>query len=518
MILVEVNKLPRRFGAQWLFVGMSQSLPMHIRKGSIRDLRILPEIGVSSPPKIPLKLPAQIQLDDPFQTAPQAKVKKSNSFFDTNSSAASSDLEHLLERGESERMSYNISQKVSLNHYGQQTVLRKQLIEPNDVVMQSKREASWIESARETSFGSSSLLQEQKPSSNSLDHRDVQGAKMRSSDGLNQRYSPRKVVLKQSRKPDSVIQESSGSKSNSQNPEGIIIHSSRPISASGSDRNKLNPKSRVVVIPDVSKNEASEKENEGVETKSEINSQEMESNKKDTRSKKLDPIALKPPMRKKSTIGPRLAPDTVFDREAVYAESRRRVKELTEHLRVGVKLRAQSPNKNLKRKKERSDMPSKSMSELDLFNRLNARMGSNDALQKHSKQLKNAFSAFLVPEDSEMTSGDIGYSEDITQLMGETKLEYGEDRSAHDLDPIKVAGIQRINRDHSVSLSLDAIEYQAPTSLQDLSTPSTSKRRESYDRLMSKIKIVPQTLVPTGKRMASSILHLSSAFYVSSTL
>jgi hypothetical protein len=225
------------------------------------------------------------------------------------------------------------------------------------------------------------------------------------------------------------------------------------------------------------------------------------SNLAEREKKQLDPVP-KPPLNRKPSQGPRLQPDTIFDREAVYAESRQRVKELTQQLRVGVQQRAMNPTRSFRKKKSTPDLQTQSKSEQDIFEKVNARLGSNDKLDRYSKQIKGAFGTFLVPEESEMLSGEVGYSDDMAQFMGETRIEE-KPVNEEETDTIKVAGIQKSTRTHPVSFSSDALDTaQVPTSLQDLTSHT---RRENYERLLSKVKIVPRTLVPVGKRsMASS--------------
>jgi hypothetical protein len=221
--------------------------------------------------------------------------------------------------------------------------------------------------------------------------------------------------------------------------------------------------------------------------------------------KQLDPIP-KPPLNRKPSQGPRLQPDTIFDREAVYAESRQRVKELTQQLRVGVQQRAMNPTRSFRKKKSSPEIPIQSQSEQEIFDKVNARLGSNDKLDQYSKQIKGVFGTFLVPEESEIMSGEVGYSDDVARLMGETRVEEKPIYEEEETDTIKVAGIKKSTRGHPVSLSSDALQNsEVPTSLQDLSSHT---RRENYERLLSKVKIVPRTLVPVGKRsMASSIRY-----------
>ena len=181
--------------------------------------------------------------------------------------------------------------------------------------------------------------------------------------------------------------------------------------------------------------------------------------------------------------------DNGKSRDVVYAESRKRANELSKQFRT----KDTSPKLEIKEE----EVP-----KVDVMQRINERMAIETEMEKKSKAIRSGFANFLLPDEEDEKSGEVGYSSALIGLMNTHEMDEAKERPNWP-NPILMYGTHKNNREHPQN-------YSSPEPAVATLTDLPSNRSVNYDRLQSTVKVPLTTLVPIGKMRssASSITYL----------
>ncbi|KAJ3306148.1 hypothetical protein HDV03_000382 [Kappamyces sp. JEL0829] len=182
--------------------------------------------------------------------------------------------------------------------------------------------------------------------------------------------------------------------------------------------------------------------------------------------------------------GPRLGPDTVVNKESIYAQGRQKAKELSERLRAEIK---EQPAKPEPTKKKPLLTKTRSAAEIRLPRSL-------DPLKEAQKAVKKDLTLFSKLDADSALSGDIENPEALLHLMPERKrAESDNNISEAKNSSVLMYSPRKVKRDR------EGIHVNTPVLPVTVASSDTNLK---YGRLMSSVKIPSLGCLVLNKRQS----------------